>query len=643
MTVIQSFLTLDNSTQTSNTTETGQELFKVDDLEITKIPKVAIPTGNNSNLYLSNYLSGYTSDNSAVTTISLGFDVWFNGTQYSAVTMGADSYLVFRSGPYTHASSPSFTNPGSIPYDKIFICANTSNSSYRSSDNINTYGYNGPVKISSGTTPNRTVTLIYAGWQGTLSTPLVWSITFYEGGSSTNPSRIDLHMNTIRTGVSGFYDRNSKFKEFTPESNTGYTITTFPQTRTWTCPENVYEVSAVCVGGGGGSAASSESASGAGGGGLGWKNKIPVTPGNTYTVQIGKGGTRFSNTYGGTRAGSGGQSYFINSSTVAGNGGEGAIGANDTAGLGGSYIGEGGGNGGNGGTRNGSVNDSGGGGGAGGYSGNGGKGGDVNSNFAGTSGSAGSGGGAGGGGGSGGVDTSGCGGGVGVYGEGSSGSGGIGSSSDGSGGKGGSGGENASDPSYDDSPYVPSKPGDFGGGGAGSDNTAIEYEDGGNGAVRLIWGPRLTRKFPTRNTQDLYVTYQYIKLQITESRSSSSTQASGFKLFYNQSEILYSNSTPVTSSEGSNPENLIDPLTTTKFTSSSLSVDIVIDLESSKNINGYKWITANDDNTQDPKSWIIYGSNDNSNWTEIDRITNYTAPSDRETPTRMFYLPIIPR
>ena len=642
MTVIQSFLTLDNRTQTSNTTETGQQLFKVDDLEITKIPKVSIPTGNNSNLYVSSSTNGYISDSSSNTTINLGFNVWFNGTQYNNVIIGVDSYIVFYSGSYTHNTGPNFSAPEQIPYDKIFICANTANNSYNSSDSIVTYGYNGPVKITSGTSPNRTTTIIYAGWQSNRVNPLVWSITFYEGGSSTNPSRIDLHINTIRSGVSGFYDRDSLFKAFTPESNSGYTLNTFPQTRTWTCPENVYDVSAVCIGGGGGSASSSQASSGAGGGGLGWKNIIPVTPGNTYTIQVGKGGTRLiSNS--GTRAGSGGQSYFINSSTVSGNGGEGAIGLDNIAGLGGSFVGEGGGNGGNGGTRGGSADDSGGGGGAGGYSGNGGKGGDVVTN-AGTSGSSGSGGGAGGGGGSGAVDTAGSGGGVGVYGEGSSGLGGSGSTGDGSGGKGGSGGEDATLPVYDDSPYNPSKPGDFGGGGAGSDNTAIECEDGGNGAVRLIWGPRLIRKFPTRNTQDLYLTYQYIKWQITESRSSpTSTQASEFKLYYNQSEILYSSSTSVTSSAGSNPENLIDLNTATKFTSSSLSVDVIFNLGVSTNITSYKWSTADNDNTQDPKSWIIYGSNDNSNWTEIDRIANYTAPTTRQTQSRVFYLPVIPR
>lgn len=642
MTIIQNLFTIPQSQPISNTTETGQQLFKIDDTDIIQIPKVSIPTGTNTNLYLSNYVSGYISDSSVLTYISLPFTVWFNGFQYNAITIGVDSYITFYSGSYTHDGSINYNNPNEIPYDKIFICANTSNNSYRSTDNINTYGYNGPVKITTGTTPNRQTTIIYAGYQSSLSTPLVWSITFYETSLfGSNTSTIDLHINTVRSGVSGFYDRNSLFKSFTPISNSGYRIITYANTRSWTCPEGVYEVSAVAIGGGGGSASGSNSSSGAGGGGLGWKNKIPVTPGTTYEVSIGKGGLRgtFDST---VRASSGGESYFISNTTVAGKGGQGAIASSDVAGNGGTYVGDGGGNGGNGGTRGGSTNDSGGGGGAGGYSGNGGNGGNVVSG-SGESGSAGSGGGGGGGGGSGAADTAGSGGGVGVYGEGSSGAGGSGSSGDGLGGKGGSGGQDASNPSYDDNPYIPSKPGDFGGGGAGSDNSQIEYEDGGNGAIRLIWGPRLTRNFPSRNTEDLKVSYRYIKWEITETRSSSSIQVSEFKLKYNQSDILYPGGTIISSTAGSDSSNLIDFSTSTKFTSSSLPVSIIIDLLSSLDITGYIWATANDDSTQDPKSWIIYGSNDNLNWTEIDRITNYSATTSRETSTPIFYLPIIPR
>jgi hypothetical protein len=41
-------------------------------------------------------------------------------------------------------------------------------------------------------------------------------------------------------------------------------------------------------------------------------------------------------------------------------------------------------------------------------------------------------------------------------------------------------------------------PGNFGGGGAGTDTTEVEQSNGANGAVRIVWGnnPKL---FPTTN------------------------------------------------------------------------------------------------------------------------------------------------
>jgi len=663
MTIIQNLLTV-QTPETSNTTETGQELFEYNRTEITQIqniPTTSQPSG--TILSATNSSSGYlysaivpSGTYRGLTYTPLPFPVYFNGTSYQYITITADSYIVFITDPilYNHNSTPDFSI-GEPKYDKIYINANTFNALYTSAD-AGPYGFSGSTQLITGTTPNRVYKFTYVGYFSNKGNPLIWSISFYEN----NPYIIDIHTNTIYTGnfYNGFYDKNGKlFKSFPTYSNKGYRITTTFNngTHTWTCPENVYEVSIVCVGGGGGPAGGyGFGASGAGGGGLGWKNKQIVIPGNTYTIQVGKGGER---TLSANRAGAGGTSYFNNSNIVAGGGGFGAQVAVDIPGIGGTYFGEGGGNGGSGGNRGSNNNIAGGGGGAGGYSGNGGNGG---SNFTFSTvdanpqpGLSGSGGGGGGGGAGGGADTGGSGGGVGLYGEGNSGSGGAAGGGDGSGGFGGSDGENASfaflnnltrnhfDPTSD---IKFSVPGRYGGGGAGTDNgTNIEYENGSHGAVRLIWGPRLIRKFPKRNTGDLYFTYRYIKWQIAESRNSSSTQVSEFKLFFNQSEIIYPNSTTVSSSTGSDPQNLIDFLTTTKFTSSSLNVDIIFDLIDQTNITGYKWVTADNDDTQDPKSWIVYGSNDNSNWTEIDRVSNYTAPSNRQESSRMFYLPIIPR
>lgn len=212
---------------------------------------------------------------------------------------------------------------------------------------------------------------------------------------------------------------------------------TTPGSYSWECPAGVTSVCAVCVGGGTLRA----------GGGLGYKNDISVTPGVEYDVVVG---------------GASQDSYFVNTSTVVGEGG--------TLTTGGGYVGDGGGNGGD---SPGSGSDAGAG--AGGYSGDGG---DSTSG----DGNAGAGGGGGGGRTEGFTGDDGGGGGVGIYGQGASGAGGV----DGSeGGKGGSGGADGT---------ISGNGGLYGGGSANDGTPAT-------GAVRIIWGPG--RAFPSTNTQDM--------------------------------------------------------------------------------------------------------------------------------------------
>src|SRR3989344_3306443 len=196
---------------------------------------------------------------------------------------------------------------------------------------------------------------------------------------------------------------------------------TSPGTYSWTAPAGVTSVSVVAVGGGGGGGYQWSYHGGAGGG-LGWKNNIAVTPGQSYTVVVGSGGTYgYSPTSGNT-------SYFINTGTVAGyRAGQGGPGSSSTGvDYGGGYTGDGGGRGGNAVSTYQA-------GGAGGYSGNGGDGNNA--------------GGAGGGGGTpcaySSTYGSGGGGGVGLLGAGANGQSGCNFSA-GYGGGGGSGGQNGS-------------------------------------------------------------------------------------------------------------------------------------------------------------------------------------------------------
>ena len=239
-------------------------------------------------------------------------------------------------------------------------------------------------------------------------------------------------------------------------------------TYNWTCPPGVFLVDAVCIGGGGSGSIQQNSSSGGGGGGggLGWKNGISVTPGQTYTVVVG------------------GDSYFINATTVKGERGLNSDQTGSTSwtgGTGGGYVGDGGGNGGTGGNSDGT--DGGGGGGAGGYSGNGGNGAPGYTQGS-NSGSDGQGGG--GGGGSNGYDQGspnggGEGGGTGILGQGVSGTGGVNYGTNFGNATAGSGGSGKS----------------YGGGGRGA-ATGSGPSGGGSGAVRLIWGRN--RDFPNIDT-----------------------------------------------------------------------------------------------------------------------------------------------
>lgn len=254
----------------------------------------------------------------------------------------------------------------------------------------------------------------------------------------------------------------------------GEQIYTTPGTYTWTAPAGVTSVSAVCVGAGGGGREYSNTyifCWGGSGAGLGWKNNIPVTPGQSYTVQVGAG----------IAAADGDDSWFVDSSTVRGGGGKAVAGSPAQNAPGGTYTGDGGGVGG--GSIGGGAYLSAGGG-AGGYTGNGGIGGRRISNGNATNGGNGAGGGGGGGGGNynfTSISSGAGGGGVGLYGQGANGAGGTAGTVP-TGGGGGSGGANGSRPFG----------GLYGGGSSGTEN--IAGRAGANGAVRIIWG--VDRSFP---------------------------------------------------------------------------------------------------------------------------------------------------
>jgi len=277
---------------------------------------------------------------------------------------------------------------------------------------------------------------------------------------------------------------------FFQKDQTGQIIYTEPGTYTFTVPDNVYHLSAVCIGGGGAGAwgQTGREQSGGGGGGLRFINYLPVTPGEILTVIVGAGGLTpaTNNSNGGNggasnikrgantliEAGGGSGSVYINGASTGGAGGQGTtIGAGPFGGfVGGSFGGDGG-------DSDAAIN--GGGGGASGYYGSGGEGasplfipvGSASGAFGG--------------------DTDGTiaggGGGVGLLGGASANTtiasqGNFGGTNGGSAGTSGNGGL-------------------YGGGGGGADGNTQPQTNGGSGGVRIIWSSN--REYPNSRVANI--------------------------------------------------------------------------------------------------------------------------------------------
>lgn len=272
---------------------------------------------------------------------------------------------------------------------------------------------------------------------------------------------------------------------FTPNAPIGQMNFMVPGTYSLVVPAGVYTISGVGIGSGaGGWSHNNTSTWGSPGGsaGLGWKNNIPVTPGETLTVVVAAPG---ANNNAGV-AGSGQTTALKRGTTVlfSGLGGVpgGQTGSQQTGvSLGGGYTGDGGGNGG--GSTSVYWEFAGGAGGTGGYTGPGGAGGGN-----GAAGTASTGGGGSGGSGSnrsGAQMAGGAGGGTGLYGLGTSGP-----------------ATNAINVQADGLPgSVFPGSGQFGCGASAGWNPSLINDPAQGGGLRVIWGP--LRMYPSSNTQDM--------------------------------------------------------------------------------------------------------------------------------------------
>lgn len=87
---------------------------------------------------------------------------------------------------------------------------------------------------------------------------------------------------------------------------------------------------------------------------------------------------------------------------------------------------------------------------------------------------------------------------------------------------------------------------------------------------------------------------------------------------------------------GETPPNLVDNNLATKaldlnFVSNGNVTNFIFQFPSAKSYNGYRWATANDEESRDPASWTIAGSNNGTTWTTLHTVSNFTATVARNT------------
>jgi len=136
------------------------------------------------------------------------------------------------------------------------------------------------------------------------------------------------------------------------------------------------------------------------------------------------------------------------------------------------------------------------------------------------------------------------------------------------------------------------------------------------------------------------VAYKYYKWSISATMrvNDGFLQASEFRFQYDgadtdMSSVAISLLNGHTSPDTEQAINLKDGSFWTKFLDlnfDSGGTEVLFEFPSSIAFNGYRWATANDEDSRDPKNWIIYGSNDNTNWITLHTVTNFNSTTDRQ-------------
>lgn len=140
--------------------------------------------------------------------------------------------------------------------------------------------------------------------------------------------------------------------------------------------------------------------------------------------------------------------------------------------------------------------------------------------------------------------------------------------------------------------------------------------------------------------------YSYVKWRIFAIRSfGAQVQAAEFALRLAGSTVAWPVGTTASGDydSGLPPSNLIDGSTSKWFENGSITdssegtyVELIFNMGEAVAFDSYRYQTGNDSNQRDPVGWYLYGSNNGTDWVELDYITSATITTSRNAWTQDF-------
>jgi hypothetical protein len=226
--------------------------------------------------FYTNNGSGPSTDFQETSTTSVQINTWY----HIALVRNGSSFIFYRNGGQVGST---LTSAASIPTssDTLTIGSAQNNSS-------SLIGYISNFRLVIGTAVYTSAFTVPTG-------PLT---------AITNTILLTLQSSTI-------FDASSNNFTITNNNVTPSTINVFGSTQYWTAPQDVTSIETLVVAGGGGG-----TISGGGAGGVIYNASYPVTPGQTYPITIGQGGTGCWSS--GTVSQQGGNTSFSNLIAIGG-------------------------------------------------------------------------------------------------------------------------------------------------------------------------------------------------------------------------------------------------------------------------------------------------------------------------------------